>query len=70
MRLPGSHRYRVTDTGLHHALFVTRANDRLLRTGLDHVAGPAESTPGPLRAASRAYQAAIDNLARESGLAA
>jgi hypothetical protein len=69
-RLPGSHRYRVTDTGLHHALFLTRVRDRLLRTGLAHLADPAEANPGSLRAASGAYQTAIDNLARQSRLAA
>jgi len=66
-RLPHSHRYRVTDTGLHHALFLTRAHDRLLRTGLAHLTDPE---PGPLQAASRAYQRAIDKLTAQSGLAA
>lgn len=66
-RLPHSHRYRVTDTGLDRALFLTRAHDRLLRTGLAKIAEPE---PGPLQAASRAYQKAIDTLATESGLAA
>lgn len=66
-RLPRSHRYHVTDTGLHHALFLTRAHDRLLRTGLAHLTDPA---PGPLHHASRAYQQALDALAAQSGLAA
>ena len=66
-RLPHSHRYRVTDTGLHHALFLTRAHDRLLRTGLAQLTDPE---PGPLQTASRTYQRAIDKLAEESGLAA
>jgi hypothetical protein len=66
-RLPGTHRYQVTDTGLHHALFLTRAHDRLLRTGLAQLTEPR---PTPLRTASRAYQTALDNLTRESGLAA
>jgi hypothetical protein len=66
-RVPGTHRYHVTDTGLHHALFLTRAHDRLLRTGLSHLADPE---PGPLATASRDYQKAIDRLADESGLAA
>ena len=66
-RRPGSHRYEVTDTGLEHALFLTRAHDRLLRTGLAQLADPH---PGPLHTASRAYQTAIDTLARESGLPA
>lgn len=64
-RVPHTHRYHLTNPGLHRALFLTRAHDRLLRTGL------AELTqPSPLRAASRAYKTAIDNLTLESGLAA
>jgi hypothetical protein len=66
-RLPRSHRYQITDTGLHHALFLTRAHDRLLRTGLAQLSEP---TPGPLRIASRTYQTALDDLTRQSGLAA
>ena len=66
-RLPHSHRYRLTDTGLHHALFLTRAHDRLLRTGLAQLSDPE---PGPLQTASRTYQRAIDALAEKSGLAA
>jgi len=66
-RLPHSHRYHVTDTGLHDALFLTRAHDRLLRTGLAELTDPG---PGPLKAASRSYQRAVDKLAEESGLAA
>ena len=66
-RLPHSHRYHVTDTGLHHALFLTRAHDRLLRTGLAELTEPE---PGPLKTASRLYHKAIDNLAAQSGLAA
>lgn len=69
-RLPGAHRYRVTDTGLRHALFLTRAHARLLRTGLAEVHDPSPAQPSPLRAASRAYEAAIDRLARRSGLTA
>jgi hypothetical protein len=66
-RLPHSHRYHVTDTGLHRALFLTRAHDRLLRTGLAELTDPE---PRPLQAASRSYQKALDQLAEESGLAA
>jgi hypothetical protein len=66
-RLPGTHRYQVTDTGLHHALFLTRVHDRLLRTGLAELTEPR---PTPLRTASHAYQTALDTLTRESGLAA
>jgi hypothetical protein len=66
-RQPGTHRYHVTDTGLHYALFLTRAHDRLLRSGLAQL---ADHTNPHLRTASRAYQSAVDDLARESGLAA
>jgi hypothetical protein len=66
-RVPHTHRYQVTDTGLHNALFLTRAHDRLLRTGLAQLTEPG---PAPLRTANRNYQTAIDNLTRQSGLAA
>jgi hypothetical protein len=66
-RLPRTHRYRITDTGLQHAMFLTRAHDRLLRTGLAELAEP---TPAKLRNAARAYQTAIDDLAHRAGLAA
>jgi hypothetical protein len=67
VRVPASHRYRVTDAGLAHALFLTRVHDRLLRGGLARLADPHNKD---LRAASRAYQTALDTLTRESGLAA
>jgi hypothetical protein len=56
----------VTDTGLKHALFLTRAHDRLLRTGLAQLADPQ---PTPLRTANHNYQVAIDHLTEQSGLA-
>jgi hypothetical protein len=65
-RVPHTHRYQVTDTGLKHALFLTRAHDRLLRTGLAQLADPQ---PTPLRTASHHYQVAIDHLTEQSGLA-
>lgn len=33
-RIPHTHRYHVTDTGLRHTMFLTRIHDRMLRTGL------------------------------------
>jgi len=56
----------ISDT---RALFLTRLHDKFLRTGLAALAAP----PGrdrSLTAASRAYTAAIDDLARQAGLAA
>ncbi|WP_310961259.1 hypothetical protein [Nocardioides terrisoli] len=67
VRRAHSNRYQVTDTGIEHALFLTRAHDRLLRTGMAQLAGPE---PHPLQAASRTYQHALDQLTKESGLAA
>ena len=68
-RIPHTFRYQVTSTGLAHALFLTRLHDRFLRTGLASLAGPATGNRG-LAAASRAYTSALDDLARQAGLAA
>ena len=67
-RVPRSHRYPVTDPGLHTAMFLTRVHDRLLPTGLATLAGPWHD--GPLRSAANTYRKAIDTLARDLGLAA
>jgi len=69
-RIPGTHRYQVTDTGLHHALFLTRLHDRFLRTGLAELADPDPPAPSPLRTAARAYQNALNDLTRQAGIAA
>jgi hypothetical protein len=67
-RLPHTHRYQVTDTGLANAMFLTHAHDRFVRAGLallhDH------HQQRPLRAATRAYQAAVDTLAQQATIAA
>jgi hypothetical protein len=69
-RIPHTHRYQVTDTGLHHALFLTRVHDRLIRTGTAHHSDPDPPARSPLRAATRAYNTALDQIARLAGLAA
>ena len=69
-RIPHTRRYHVTDTGLQQALFITRAHDHLLRTGLAHLTDPSPPAPARLRAAARAYQAAYDDLTRQAHLAA
>ncbi|MGP7998074.1 MAG: hypothetical protein ACLPKI_12220 [Streptosporangiaceae bacterium] len=66
-RIPRTHRYQVTSTGLRHAMFLTRIHDRVLRTGLAELSGPA---PAALRQADRAYQAAIDDLTQRAGIPA
>src|SRR5262249_51227492 len=67
-RIPRTHRYQVTDHGLRHALFLTRAHNRFPRTGLAELHGPP--TPSKLRAAARAYETALTNLAQTARLAA
>jgi hypothetical protein len=69
-RIPHSHRYHVTDTGLRHAQFLTRLHDRFLRTGLAELTDPDPPRPSRLRTAARAYETALDDLTRRSGLAA
>ena len=69
-RIPHTFRYRVTDSGLRTATYLTRLHDRLLRTGLAELTDPSPPAPSALRAADRAYQAAIDDLTRQAGIAA
>ena len=67
-RIPHTFRYQVTGTGLAHALFLTRLHDRFLRTGLATLASPGISNRD-LGAATRGCTA-VDDLARQAGLAA
>jgi hypothetical protein len=63
-----THRYQVTDHGLHTAMFLTRVHDRLLPTGLAQLT--EQPAPHRLRTAATAYQQAIDDLTTTTGLAA
>jgi hypothetical protein len=65
-RVPHSHRYRVTDTGLARAMFLARAHDRLLVTGLAELSSPAPTSK--IQHATRTYQAALDDLTTRAGL--
>ena len=69
-RIPRSRRYRVTDSGLQHALLFTHAHDHLLRSGLALTSDPSPPQPTALRKAARAYQIAFDDLTHQAGLAA
>ena len=69
-RIPHSFRYQVTLTGLRQALFLTRLTQRLLIPGLSQLTEPSPPAPSRLRAAARAYEASLDDLARQAGLAA
>jgi hypothetical protein len=69
-RVPHSHRYRVTDIGLHHAMLITHLQTRILQPGLAQLTDPAPPVPTVLRTAARNYQRALDQLTQEAGLAA
>ena len=61
-RIPHSHRYRLTDTGLHHAMLLTHIHTRLLLPGLAQLTDPDPPAPSALRTAARNYQRALDQL--------
>ena len=67
-RRPHSHRYTVTDQGLHTAMLLTRIQERVLPTGLAEQLDPHGGSQ--LHNAATAYQRALDTLAEQNGLAA
>jgi Mn-dependent DtxR family transcriptional regulator len=69
-RIPHTFRYQVTEAGMRSAQFLTRIHDRVLRAGLAQLTDPDPPASAALRAADRAYQAAIDDIIRHAGLAA
>jgi hypothetical protein len=69
-RIPGSHRYRTSDRGLHHAMLITHIDTRLLHPGLAQLTDPAPPAPTPLRNAARNYQRVLDQFTQEAGFAA
>ena len=68
-RIPRSHRYRLTDTGLHHAMLLSHVHTRLLMPALAHLADPDPPTPTALRTAARNYSRALDQFSQEAALA-
>ncbi|HSL68715.1 MAG TPA: hypothetical protein VK864_00670, partial [Longimicrobiales bacterium] len=69
-RIPGSHRYRVTDFGLRTALFFTRAYARIFRDGLSQALADPQQFPGKLVSSLRRLEADIDQLCKDHHLAA
>ena len=65
-RIPHTFRYQVTPAGIRQALFLTRLTQRLLIPGLAQLTDPSPPAPSRLRAAARAYDAALDDLARQA----
>jgi hypothetical protein len=70
IRIPHSHRYRLTETGLHHAMLLSHVHTRLLLPGLAQLTDPDPPAPSPLRTAARHYRHALDQLTQDAGLAA
>ena len=69
-RLPHTHRYEVTPSGLRYALFFTRTYDRLLRPGLAHVLPIEATAPSTLRDCFRNLEAEMTSFVRNAKLAA
>jgi hypothetical protein len=69
-RIPRSHRYRITDTGLHHAMLLTHIHTRVLQPGLAQLTDPDPPMPSVLRTAARTYQRTLDQFTQEAGFAA
>jgi hypothetical protein len=69
-RIPRTHRYRITETGLHHAMLLSHVHTRLLLPGLAQLTDPDPPMPSPLRTAARNYRRALDQLTQDAGLAA
>ena len=69
-RIPGSFRHQATPAGIRTAMFLTRLTQRLLIPGLACLADPDPPVPSRLRTAARGYETAVNDLARDAGLAA
>jgi hypothetical protein len=69
-RIPGTHRYQITDTGVHHAMLLTHVHTRILHPGLAHLTDPNPPGPSTLRTAARNYQHALDHLTQQARFAA
>lgn len=68
-RIPRSHRYEVTPTGLRYALFFTRSYDRLLRPGLSLILPDEAITQSTLRHSFCQLEAAMTSWVDQAKLA-
>jgi len=69
-RVPGTHRYQVTERGLRMALFFTRVHARLFRPGLAIVMPDATRDDAPLGRAFVHLERAMDQWCAEAKLVA
>lgn len=67
-RIPGTHRYHLTDDGLRIALFYSRTHARILRSGLTLTMD--RSTPNSIRNAFYKLESLIDHHCDQAKLAA
>jgi hypothetical protein len=69
-RIPHSHRYRVTDLGLHVALLFTKMHSRILRPGLSQLFDGCPKAPKQaIAAAMQRLQQALADLFDQAKLA-
>jgi hypothetical protein len=69
-RLPGTHRYRITESGRRVALFFSKLHSRLLRPGLSQLFDGCPEAPNrPLAAAMRHLDRAFAGLVAQAKLA-
>ncbi len=68
-RIPGTHRYHVTDHGLALAIFLTRVHTRVLRPGLSDLLDDT-ALPTPIRRQLNRFTTEVDRYARQRNLAA
>jgi hypothetical protein len=69
-RAPGTHRYRVTSSGLRVAFFYSKLYLRILRPQAPAIDGPCDALPRPLRTALDQLDAAIERIHQEAAIAA
>jgi hypothetical protein len=68
-RIPHTHRYEVTQSGLRYALFFTRSYARLLRPGLSLVLPDQAVSNSALRASFRQLESAMTSWTEQAKLA-
>jgi hypothetical protein len=70
-KIPGTHRYEVTDDGIRICLFLTKVHDRIIRPGFSELADGCPKAPNrPIAAAMRQLDRSMEQLIDEAKLAA
>jgi hypothetical protein len=70
-RIPGTHRYEVTDQGIRICLFFTKVHSRIIRPGFSQLGDGCPKAPNrPIATAMRQLDRSLDQLINEAKLAA